>query len=41
MANTGASLSEFDSILNNNECSNIYFCASPLIFLIAFLLLGN
>ena len=41
MAHTVASLSGFDTILNNSESSNIYFSASTLIFLIAVLLLGN
>ena len=41
MANTAASLSGFDKILNNNESHNIYFSASALTFLIAILLLGN
>ena len=40
MANTAASLSGFDSILNNNESNNIYFSARASIFLIAILLLG-
>ena len=39
MANTVASLPGFDTILNNNESSSIYFSASALTFLIAVLLL--
>ena len=41
MTNTAASLSRFDTLLNNNESSNMYFSASMSIFLIAALLLGN
>ena len=41
MANTVASLLGFDTILNNNESSSIYFYSSTLTFLIAVLLLGN
>ena len=40
MANTAASLSGFDTILNNNKSSNVYFSASTSTFLIAVLLLG-
>ena len=40
MANTVASLSEFDAILNNNEPNNIYFSASASILLSAVLFLG-
>ena len=32
MGNTVASLSGFETILNNNESNNIYFSASALIF---------
>ena len=35
MANTAASLSGFDTILNNNKSSSIYFSTSALTFLIA------
>ena len=41
MANTVASLSGFDTTLNNNESNNIYFSTSTLIFFIAALLLDN
>ena len=41
MANAAASLSGFDTILNNNKSSNIYFSASALTFLIAILLLAK
>ena len=41
IVNTVASLSGLDTILNNNESSNIFFSAGVSIFLITVLLLGN
>ena len=41
MANTVASLSRLDTILNNNESSNKYISASALTFLIAVLLVAT
>ena len=36
MANTAASLSGFDTILNNKESNSIYFSASASTFLLLF-----